>query len=239
MRVCECARACVYMWSVSVVCVFPLQVVLPTCLCSWFCLLPVYRWFGDALGGGNWSHKLLSAEISVTLSSMPWSFSFYFYFSLSFPFYLLRPTPSWLPYLRHFCLPNPLHLFVSFASLNLCPSFSLSHSLSFLHHKHFQRWHTRVDSHPESSATTIMSMLSSHNNTRITCWGRQALLGAGPQTWLPWIESVNTTQTCTCWSEKYGVEFPHYVLFLDRFSAVFAIFLLYFCVRGWDVIVRC
>lgn len=90
-------------------------------------------------------------------------------------------------------------------------------SLSFLHHKHFQCWHTRVDSHPESSATTIMSMLSSHNNTRITCWGRQALLGAGSQTWLPWIQSVNTTQTHACWSVKYGVEFPHYVLFLDWF----------------------
>ena len=78
----------------------------------------------------------------------------------------------------------------------LCLSFTLS--LSFLHHKHFQRWHTRVDSHLENSATTIMSMLSSHNNARITCWGRQALLGAGSQTWLPWIESVNTTQTCSC-----------------------------------------
>lgn len=203
------------------VCFFPLQVVLSTCLYSWFCLLPVYGWFGDTLGGGKWSNKLLSAVISVTLSSTLRSCSFYFHLSLSF-FLLSVALYSMLTPLS----PWSLSLF-------------LSPSLSFLHHKHFQCWHTRVDSHPKSSATTIMSMLSSHNNTRITCWGRQALLGAGSQTWLPWIESVNTTQNCTCWSVKYGVEFPKCVLSLDRFLQCYAIFLLYFCFQVWDVVVRC
>lgn len=183
---CVCVFQCVYMQSNSMVCFFPLQVVLSTCLYSWFCLLPVYGWFGDTLGGGKWSNKLLSAVISVTLSSTLRSCSFYFHLSLSF-FLLSVALYSMLTPLS----PWSLSLF-------------LSPSLSFLHHKHFQCWHTRVDSHPKSSATTIMSMLSSHNNTRITCWGRQALLGAGSQTWLPWIESVNTTQNCTCWSVKYG-----------------------------------
>lgn len=45
-----CAHACVYMWSDSAVCVFPLQVVLSICLCFWFCLLSMQGWFGDAQG---------------------------------------------------------------------------------------------------------------------------------------------------------------------------------------------
>lgn len=125
-------------------------------------------------------------------------FLFLFLFPFLFDFSLLSVTPySMLTPLSLLSAKSSPSLSVhSPQSLSLFLSFSLS--LSFLHHKHFQRWHTRVDSHPESSATTIMSMLSSHNNTRITCWGRQALLGAGSQTWLPWIESVNTTQTGTC-----------------------------------------
>lgn len=114
-------------------------------------------------------------------------------------------------------------------------SLFLSLSLSFLHHKHFQRWHTRVDSHPESSATTIMSMLSSHNNTRITCWGRQALLGAVSPTWLPRIESVNTSQMCTCWGVKCGVEFRPQCAVFRLISAASAVSLLYFCVRGVEM----
>lgn len=107
-----------------------------------------------------------------------------------FPFichYLLRVEPF-----IFFCLLNPPRLsqFPSICSVSLSPSLSLS----FLHHKHFHCWHTRVDSHTESSATTIMSTLSSHNNTRITCWGRRALLGAVSQTWLPWIECQHFTE---------------------------------------------
>lgn len=158
-------------------------------------------------------------QAPVTLSPTLWSFYFCIYFSLSF-------LSVWLLYLLHF---YPLHLF----------SFSLSLSLSFsLHHKHLQCWHTRVDSHPESSATTIMSMLSSHNNTRITCWGRQALFGGKSfQNWLPWIESVNTSQTCTCWSVKYGVGvYPPCAVFRLYFCSVCDFSC---CVWVVNVVVRC
>ena len=100
----------------------------------------------------------------------------YFHFSLSslfivssslslFPFFLLSPFPC-----------SPCFIFSPRYTTFIL---SLSLALPFLYHKHFQCWHTREYSHPENRATTIMSMLSSHNNTRITCWGRQALLGAG------------------------------------------------------------
>lgn len=137
-------------------------------LCRWFCPFVCVSGFvsfpcRDGLvmhkGGGKWSNQLLFAVVSISLCSMLWSFSFNFYFSFIFQsLYVALPS-----LLLHSCLFNPLPSRpVSFNLLGLCLS------LSFLHHKHFQCWHTGVASHTECSATTIMSMLSSHNNTRIT-----------------------------------------------------------------------
>lgn len=190
VSVCQCTRACVYMWNVSVVCVFPLQVVLSTCLCSWFCLLPAWGWLGDALGGEKWSNKVLSAAGFITQPRFGNSaFPFFFVFLLSSSYHVLTLTCRF-----HLCqlIPRPC-LLPALSSISV--SLSLSLSVPFVHHKHFQCWHTREDSHPENRATTIMSMLSSHNNTRITYWGRRALLGTGLQTDPAW--SVNT-QNCTC-----------------------------------------
>lgn len=136
----------------------------------------VKGWLGDALGGGKWSNKLVSA-VSVTLSPVrvPLFLSlfvvlFLFLFVFNLSYYYQTPLSSSL------LSSSPPPLLSS-------PCLSFPVSLSFLHHKHFQRWLTRVDNHPETSATTIMSTLSSHNNVRITCWrGRLAVLrGAGSQ----------------------------------------------------------
>lgn len=79
-----------FTWSVSVVCVFPSQVVLSTCLCSW--LSPSF-WglFGDALGGGT-RQKHSSCLLSFLLSR---SFLLCFFPPLSFS--LLSVTPCSTP----------------------------------------------------------------------------------------------------------------------------------------------
>lgn len=97
-----------------------------------------------------------------------------------------------------------LHLRVSFKS---APVLSPHPSpLSFLHRKHFQGWHTRGDGCAENSATTIMSTLSSHNNTRINLPGEEeGGEGVAPsRTCLPWMECRHFTDLylwkCEIWS---------------------------------------
>lgn len=62
--------------------------------------------------------------------------------------------------------------------------------LSFLHRKHFQGWHTRGDGCTENSATTIMSTLSSYNNTRINLPEEEGR-GSLPRN-LPALDGVST-----------------------------------------------
>lgn len=89
----------------------------------------------------------------------------------------------------------------SFSSPNLSV-FSASRSLPVLYRKHFQRWHTREDSHPENRTTTTMTMLSSHNNTRITYWERKLFWG---QLCRPgWPAWPVAHKNCCYWSVKHG-----------------------------------
>lgn len=177
----------------------------------------------------------LSAVVSLSLSSMLWS--------LSFSLFLFSP------FLWHnlLCMDPFISFTFVYPVLSISPSFfqsahslPLSFSLSpchFIHHKHFQCWHTRVGSHTESSATTIMSTLSSHNNTRITCWERQALLGAVSPTWLRRIVCQHLTELRLWKCEIWSWISPLYAVF-SVVSACVLFFFLCFCFPGWDVVVR-
>lgn len=99
---------------------------------------------------------------------------------------------------------------------------------------------------PKNSATTIMSTLSSHNNTRINL--PSGLGGRGRDDELFWGQSlrpgyrgwsVNTSQTCTCGSVKYGVEFPPLRAVFRSVSEYLLCQRCIFVFQGWDVVVRC
>lgn len=176
------ARMCVYVESLCGLCfsftggsvhLFVFLVLSPSCIgMVWWCT-GRGRVVKQAPGCSDFCHSHSHFGTFLFLG---------FHFSLNCHSPLYTDSSIFFPFVCWILFISPCFLH--------CP---LSLSLAFLHHKHFQPWHTRVDSHPENSATTIMSMLSSHNNTRITCWGRQALLWRDSQTWLHWTESVNTT----------------------------------------------
>lgn len=110
VRASVCVSICVVtLWFVF----FPLQVVLSTCLCFWFCLLPVSGWFGDARGGGRRQPQFL-----LRIASRPLTFNFCSSFHPSitgrsmltalscFLFFLLSPannSPSSSPRFLQIC----------------------------------------------------------------------------------------------------------------------------------------
>lgn len=92
---------------------FPLQVVLSTCLCFWFCLLPASGWFGDAHRGG-WKHLRfllrsppgLSLSISVPLFTLVHQRPLHVNRLVPLFFFLLLPannSPSSSPHFLQIC----------------------------------------------------------------------------------------------------------------------------------------
>lgn len=174
MSVCVCV--CKYMCSDSVVCVFPLQVVLSTCLCFWFCLLPVSRWFGgmhtEAAESGRTSS---SCQLRFVFHSAP-SCGLSFSISVSLFTFCLRHSPlrasttlSFFTLVRE-TLSIFILMFPSIRSVSLPPP-PFTPPISLLCHffaTSIPRAGTPEETAtPKNSATTIMSTLSSHNNTRI------------------------------------------------------------------------
>lgn len=141
----------------------------------------------DAHGGGGkwWDQQLLSAVVCVSLSSILWPLTFNF----CFPFHFSSPS---LPapcvdhfVFLHFSPRNPLHLHLHVSFNPLCLSIPAAPSLSISLLCHFfatsiSRAGTPEETAtPKNSATTIMSTLSSHNNTRINL---PSGLGGGGET---------------------------------------------------------
>lgn len=144
-------------------------------------------WWDAHGGGGKWSdQQLLSAAVCVSLSSILWPLTFNFCFSFHF---FVSATPRSVR--RPLCLfslwsakPSPSSSSCFFQSaLSLYPRPPSTPPISLLCHfsaTSISRAGTPEETAtPKNSATTIMSTLSSRNNTRINL---PSGLGGGGET---------------------------------------------------------
>lgn len=146
-----------------------------------------------------------AAAVSPPLASWSLTFNFCSFFHprpslaascqpLCLPFFLLLPANN---------SPSSISTFSSNLLASLPPPTPHPSPLSFLHRKHFQGWHTRGDGCTENSATTIMSTLTSHNNTRINLPEEEGG-GRSLGTCRPWMECQHFTDLylwkCEIWS---------------------------------------